>query len=105
MTAVHDPDRDLAQPLHAADVVGDVRLGELVQQDAALVHAVAGEQRPGRLLPQPELARRMAGEVQDLEASIPQLDLVALLHHAGRGHGRNRVGRELVALTRKRGEQ
>ena len=105
MTAVHDPSWDLAQPLHAADVVGDVRLGELVEQDAALVHAVAGKERSRRLLPQPELARRVARQVQDLVAPVTEIDFVALVQHPGWGHGPHRVGRELITGTRQRGEQ
>ena len=105
MPAVHDPNGHLAQPLHAPDVVGDVRLGELVQQDAALVDAVAGEQRPRRLLPQADLARRVTGEVQDREPSVAEIDLVALVDDARRRHGRDGVGAELEPLVRQRGEQ
>ena len=42
---------------------------------------------PGLVLPQPDLARRVAGEVQHLELALAEVDHVALVEQDRRHHG------------------
>jgi hypothetical protein len=55
VAALHDPDGNLPEALHAGHVRGDIRL---VEQQPAPVDAVAREQRDGLFLPQPDLVGR-----------------------------------------------
>src|SRR5918995_117619 len=87
VTTVDDPNGEIEQPAHAGNVVLDVRLLHLVEEHAALVYAVAREQRAVRLLPQPDLARRVSGEVEDREPSIAEVEHVTLVEDARRRRG------------------
>ena len=105
MSAVHDGDRQRAQPLHGLQVGIDVRPLELVEQ-RAVVDRVSREQDPGLGLPQTDAARRVPGKVHDLERAVADVDDVAVVEQACCGctgdltdhrhaNGRHRVDQEL----------
>src|SRR5918995_3586772 len=105
VTTVDDPNGEIEQPAHTGHVVLDVRLRHLVEELAALVHAVAREQRAGLLLPQPDLARRVSREVQDREPSVAEVEHVTLFEDAGRRRGVDPVVADVEPFVRQRCQQ
>jgi len=95
--------RRIAQALHGRHVDADVGARDVVEQ-GTVVDRVAREQRAGRLVPETDASRRVAGEMQYLVGAIVRVDDVTFSQEA-RGPCRFQpVGRHVESAVRNGGQ-
>ena len=75
MSAVHDFHGQFSEPLHGFDIGRDVAFGQVVEQ-RSIVDRVPREERSRSRFPESDTSARMAGQVEDLEMTIAEIDRV-----------------------------
>jgi len=83
---------------------GVVRRQNSGRDPRAVVDRVSRKERLGCRFEESDTTRRVAGQVQDLEVSVAEVDDVAFVHAAGHRRGRDAILRGIEAL-RHRGHQ
>ena len=74
---VHNTNRQSPEPVHRIDILIYVGPGEVCKK-WTVIDGVTGKKHPCSFFPKPDTARRVTGQMQDLEYTIAEIDYVPL---------------------------
>ena len=74
---MHDTNRQCPESMHGTDILINISPGK-VREKRAVIDGIAGKEHPGSFFPKPDTARRVTGQMQDLEYAIAEINYVPL---------------------------